>query len=33
LSGTWIDAPLLMTVYAADLPTLRAVVEAVVRSG
>jgi amino acid transporter len=33
LSGTWIDAPLLMTVYAADLPTLRAVVEAVVGSG
>ena len=31
--GTWTDAPLLFSVVAPDLPTLRAVIEAVIASG
>jgi hypothetical protein len=31
--GSWIEAPILMSVFAADMVTLRAVIEAVVGSG
>jgi len=31
--ATWVDAPLILSVYAGDLTTLRAVVEAVIESG